>query len=140
MTASAFVITNVLLYSVARHTEERRKRAIAKELLTQRRLLAISCHEMQEFFVQATRTGGPEMPHDDAAASLATFRNFPIGPITPAIVFHAVGLRRNQGISCWDATILLAARAAEASMVLSEDRAHGGDYDGVVVEIPFRSL
>jgi len=138
--ADAFVDTNVLLYSVARHAEELRKRDIAKELLSRKRSLAISCQVLQEFYVQATRKGGLEIPHEDAAAILETFRNFEIVPITPAIVFASVGLRRRHAISYWDAAILVAARQAGASLVLSEDLAHGRDYEGVVVENPFHGL
>ena len=51
---SAFVDTNVLLYSISRDPGERRKQEIAVALL-QRDDLALSVQVLQEFYVQATR-------------------------------------------------------------------------------------
>lgn len=49
----------------------------------------------------------------------------------------ALETRRRHRISYWDAAIIEAARFLECD-VLSEDLAHGRDYDGVRVTDPFR--
>jgi len=41
-------------------------------------------------------------------------------------------------ISLWHAGIIEAARILGCQSVLSEDLAHGRDYDGIKVENPFR--
>ena len=41
-------------------------------------------------------------------------------------------------ISLWDAAVIEAARAMGCRVVLSEDLNAGQDYDGVVVQNPFR--
>ncbi|KAF0246776.1 MAG: PilT protein domain-containing [Planctomycetota bacterium] len=137
MIATAFVDTNVLLYSVSRRAEERAKRNRAREVLSQDGL-AISSQVLQEFFVQATRKGGLELPQTEAVEIMGPFRKLIVVPITANLVFDAIQFRLRHRISYWDAAILVAAREAGAARLYSEDLAHGHDYEGVVVENPFR--
>ncbi len=62
---------------------------------------------------------------------------FPVNLITSEIVQAAIRLWQRYHISYWDGAILAAARELGASVVYSEDLAHGQVYDGVTVVNPF---
>jgi len=133
-----FVDTNILIYAISDAPEERTKRDKATALLTQRDL-ALSTQVLQEFYTQTTRMSRPDrLSHEQAAELLTTFTRFPIQHITPELVFNAVRSHRRFGLAYWDAAIIEAARLLGCEVVLSEDMAHGEDYDGVGVVNPFR--
>lgn len=133
-----FVDTNVLLYAVSKAPEERDKASIAREILRQRDL-SLSVQVLQEFYVQATRESRQHrLRHDQAVRLVESFCRYPVQELTLAIVRAAFVTRTRWGISYWDAAILEAARSAGCGIVLSEDLAHGEDYEGVRVENPFR--
>jgi hypothetical protein len=71
---------------------------------------------LQESYVQATRpTREDRLTHAQARDLVESFTRFEAQPITVEVV-----------------------RALGCAAVLSEDLQHGGDYDGVVAEDPFR--
>jgi len=132
-----FVDTNVLLYSISRDPEERRKENLANELLTGRDL-ALSAQVLQEFFVQATRsTRDDALSHEQATNLVTAFTRFPVQEITVELVQSAMASQRRFNLSYWDAAIIEAARLLGCDQVLSEDLSHGQDYDGVMVVNPF---
>jgi predicted nucleic acid-binding protein len=129
--------TNILLYAISCDPEERTKAERANEILAERDL-ALSVQVLQEFYVQATRESRSDpLSHEQAAALVESFLRFPVQEITTGVMVAALGTRWRHGISYWDAAILEAARALGCDVVLSEDLAHGQDYDGVRVENPF---
>ncbi|MGH3048908.1 MAG: PIN domain-containing protein [Steroidobacteraceae bacterium] len=133
-----FVDTNVLLYAVSRHPDEREKAECANQILAGRDL-ALSTQVLQEFYVQATRESRTDpLSHEQAAQLVESFLRFPVQDTTPALVLAALTARQQFGISYWDAAILEAARTLGCDVVLSEDLSHGRDYAGVRVENPFR--
>jgi predicted nucleic acid-binding protein len=133
-----FVDTNVLLYAISRDGEERAKARRANEILDEGDL-GLSVQVLQEFYVQATRSGKADsLAHGQAAALVESFLRFPTADLTPAIMRAAFETRARFGISYWDAAIIEAARALGCDVVLSEDLNDGQDYAGVRVESPFR--
>ncbi|MGH3000506.1 MAG: PIN domain-containing protein [Gaiellaceae bacterium] len=135
-----FVDTNVLLYAVSRDPAERDKALRANEILDGADV-ALSTQVLQEFYVQATRPSRPRpLRHADAAGLVEAFLRFRVQETTTAIVLTAIATRERFGISYWDAAILEASRALGCEIVLSEDLADGGDYDGVRVRNPFAGL
>jgi predicted nucleic acid-binding protein len=133
-----FVDTNVLLYAVSTAPDEREKSKRARQLLAARDL-ALSVQVLQEFYVQATRpTREDRLTHPQARDLVESFTRFEVQPITVEVVRAAMATQDRFGVSYWDAAILEAARTLGCAAVLSEDLQHGGDYDGVVVEDPFR--
>ncbi len=133
-----FVDTNVLLYAISTANEEKVKARVARELLDANDL-GLSVQVLQEFYVQATRPDRPDrLSRDQAAALVEAFLRFAVQETTLAIVKAALESARRFRISYWDAAIVEAARSLGCRMVLSEDLAHGRDYDGVVVDNPFR--
>ncbi len=133
-----FVDTNVLLYAVSNDPREHRKTEIARDLLRQPDL-GLSVQVLQEFYVQATRSGSPHrLTHREATTLIQTFRRYPVQELTVSIVLAALESRERYGISYWDAAIVEAARNLGCSRLLTEDLNHGQDYSGLRVENPFR--
>jgi predicted nucleic acid-binding protein len=138
--SARFADTNVLLYAISQAPDEKAKAERAKDLLGERDL-ALSVQVLQEFYVQATRQSKPDpLSHRDALELVASFRRFPVLPLTADLVDAAMATRHRFQLSYWDAAILEAARSLGCEVVLSEDLGDGQDYDGVRVENPFASL
>jgi len=138
MTATRFLDTNVLLYSISRDPREAAKRDIAVALLD-RRDNGLSVQVLQEFYVQATRTTRPDaLPHEIAAGLVRTWLRFPVQEVTVAVMSDALDIKAAVGLSYWDAAIVAAARALGCREVLSEDMSHGREIGGVVIANPFR--
>lgn len=132
-----FVDTNVLLYAVSTHPEEREKAAVATTLLTSQDL-ALSVQVLQEFYVQATRSNRADpLTHQQAADLVEAFTRFPVHGTTVGLVRAAMASRERFQLSYWDAAIIEAARLLGCTEVLSEDLNAGQDFDGVAVVNPF---
>jgi len=133
-----FVDTNVLLYAVSTAPGEASKARVARELLDADDL-ALSVQVLQEFYVQATRTGRADrLSHEQAAVLVESWLRFPAQETTVALLRGALELKRRHRLSYWDAAIIEAARLLGCDTLLSEDLAHGRSYDGVRVRDPFR--
>jgi len=130
-----FVDTNVLLYAISGAAEDSRKAGMARDLLRQTDL-ALSVQVLQEFYVQATRSG--RLTHQDATTLVHSFRRYPVQEMTVAVVLAALESGTRYGISYWDAAIVEAARALGCQQLLTEDLNDGQDYGGVRVQNPFR--
>jgi predicted nucleic acid-binding protein len=132
-----FVDTNILIYSLDLEPSQPEKTAIAQEILVATDI-ALSVQVLQEFYVQATHSRRPEaLPHDIATRLIENWQRFRIQDITVAVLQSALHLKERFQISCGDAAILAAAKAARCQQLLSEDLSHGQDYEGVVVVNPF---
>ena len=137
-TTVRFIDTNILLYAISRDPEEQDKAARANDVLAARDLV-LSVQVLQEFYVQATRTGRPDpLTHEQATGLVASFLRFPVLDITTDLMLAAAEASQRFGVSYWDAAILEAARSLGCDLVLSEDLSHGQDYAGVLVQNPFR--
>jgi len=138
VSASRFLDTNVLLYSISRDPAEARKRAIAIGVLDQDDL-ALSVQVLQEFYVQATRATRPDaIAHDLAVGLIRTWLRFDVQPITIPVMTEAFQIKRVFRLSYWDAAIIAAARAIGCREVLSEDMSDGRAFEGVTITNPFR--
>lgn len=132
-----FVDTNILLYGISTDPGEREKAEKAREVLNSRDL-ALSVQVIQEFYVQATRTSRADpISHDHAVGLIQSFMRFPIQDVTMAVCLLAIATASKYQLSYWDAAIVEAARVMKCETVVSEDMAHGQDYDGVRVINPF---
>lgn len=63
---------------------------------------------------------------------------FPVAAINVELMEASLRSANRFRISLWDAAVIAAARAMGCGVVLSEDLNAGQDYDGVVVQNPFR--
>lgn len=133
-----FVDTNILLYAVSTASEEASKAQIARDLLGVSDL-ALSVQVLQEFYVQATRASRTDrLSHAQAAMLIEAWIRFPVQETTLPLMQAAVDATERYRLSYWDAAIIEAARMLACPIVLSEDLAHGRDFDGVRVQNPFR--
>jgi predicted nucleic acid-binding protein len=133
-----FVDTNLLLYAVSTAPKEAAKAEVARRLL-EADDLALSVQVLQEFYVQATRGGRQDrLTHEQAALLIEAWLRFPVQETTVPLMRAALETKRRHRLSYWDAAIVEAARFLECDVLLSEDLAHGRDYDGVRVVNPFR--
>jgi predicted nucleic acid-binding protein len=138
MPASLFVDTNILLYGVSTAPQERGKATAALELLD-RDDLALSVQVLQEFYVQATRSGKTDrISHDQATGLIESWLRFHVQETTIELLQAAMRARQRYRLSYWDAAIIEAARLSGCQEILSEDLSHGADYGGIVVTNPFR--
>jgi predicted nucleic acid-binding protein len=138
MNAARFVDTNILLYAISTAPEEARKSREALKLLEEEDL-ALSVQVLQEFYVQATRKSrAGALTAAQAAQLVEAFMRFPVQENTVSLMTAAFASSVRFRISYWDAAVLEAARSLGCRTVLSEDLTHGRDYDGVLVQNPFR--
>ncbi len=136
---SAFIDTNVLLYSISRNPAEAHKRARAEQLLDRTDLI-LSTQVLQEFYVQATRPSRSDaIPHEIAAGLIRSWLRFPVQDVTPAIVISALDIRARYGFSYWDAAIIAAAVARGCARLYTEDLSDGQVIGSMTIMDPFRA-
>jgi predicted nucleic acid-binding protein len=132
-----FLDTNVLVYACDQDNPE--KQAKARSLL---RLHAagdppcISTQVLQEFYVAATRKLGIEPLR--VKAIMATFRNLETALVDQEDILRAIDGNILLQISFWDALIIVAAHKLRCDVIYSEDLNHGQNYNGLLVQNPFR--
>jgi predicted nucleic acid-binding protein len=139
MKGPAFFDTNILVY--ADDAAEPAKQARAISLIVEHRRensLVVSLQVLQEYFAATTR----KLKVDPAIAQskveiLARGR---VVRFTEHDVIAAIELHRLAKLSFWDSMIVHAARAANASVLYSEDLGHGSKVAGVAVRNPFAEI
>ncbi|MGB6351359.1 MAG: PIN domain-containing protein [Pseudolabrys sp.] len=140
MSTPRFIDTSILLYSISRDPEEARKREVAVALLD-RDDIALSVQVLQEFYVEVTRdTRRHALPPKVAAILVQTWQRFRVQEITLPLVSNALKISVIHGLSCWDATIVAAARALGCREILSEDLPNGREVEGVTINNPFAEV
>lgn len=134
---SAFVDTNVLLYSISRDPGERRKQEIAVALL-QRDDLALSVQVLQEFYVQATRRSRADaIAHADTRDLIIGWTRFPVVDVDQALMLRAMEIKEAFVLSYWDSAVIAAAERAGCETLLSEDLNHSQKIGRVRIDNPF---
>jgi predicted nucleic acid-binding protein len=138
MSATRFLDTNILLYSISQAPDEAHKRERAIALLD-RHDCGLSVQVLQEFYVQATRaTRADALPHDLAAGLVRAWQRFPVQETTIAVLNGALDIHAAYGFSYWDSAIIAAARALGCRELCSEDMSHGREIEGILIVNPFR--
>ena len=95
---------------------------------------------LQEFYVAARAPRKLALPHDEALNFCRQWRTLTILEPTLRLFDAALELCGRYQIGYYDAAILAAARLLDCAKVHSEDLNDGQDYDGVLVENPFRGI
>jgi predicted nucleic acid-binding protein len=135
---SAFLDTNILLYSIATAAAEQARTKIAISILDAGDC-RISVQVLFEFYAQATRpTKAHFVCHEDALELVGAFRRFPVVENTLALFDSAMRIREQTGYSVWDAAIVAAALEAGCDTLYSEDMQHGRAFGGLRIVDPFR--
>lgn len=133
--ALALADTNVLVYFV--DDSEPDKQARAQTLLYERRAeVVISTQVLIE--LHSVCTSRLRLDRSAAAEAVRRFGAFPVVGTDRDMVVEAAELAERAQLSIFDALIVRAAQRAGCETLLSEDFQHGQDFDGVVVENPFR--
>lgn len=133
-----FIDTNILVY--AHDLDAGEKHNKAKELIANfwlsKPLPWISVQVLQELLVTLRRKGVAPALARETVDAYTHWR----------VVENDVGLLRagmaemeRWQLSFWDGLILAAARRAHAKTILSEDLSHGQNYNGIIVQNPFRT-
>ena len=141
MIAPYFADTNVLVY--AYDLDEPAKRGRARQIMSELGLrgdLSISTQVLKEFYSVTTRRLRRPLTPDQAARAVAALAEYPVVVEDVALIRRAITLSQGAGIAFWDSLIVAAAHRAKARILYTEDLQHGRDFDGLVVENPFREL
>lgn len=133
-----FLDTNILIYSVSDHADERRKRDTAANLIDTCDCV-LSIQVLQEFYHQVTRPSrSTTLPVDIARGFVMSWMRFPVVENTSQILLAAIGIAQQNKLSIWDALIVAAAQEAGCDRLLTEDLSHGQRFSNLRVENPFR--
>ena len=130
-----FLDTNVLVDCADRHDTGRQRLCRAHlQALQESGRAVISTQVLQEFHVVATRKLG--LRADQAGGFVADFRRMPVVTVTLELVEQAIAYHQADRISFWDALIVVSARSAGCTVLLSQDLNPGQDLDGLLVVHP----
>lgn len=132
-----FIDTNLLVY--AYNGDAGSKGVTAAELvkrLWRERSGRLSTQVLHEFFHTMTRKY--RLPVVDARAIVGELAEWDPVVITTPMTLDAIDLSARWQTSFWDGLILAAARSAGATLLWTEDLAHGQRYGAVEVRSPFR--
>jgi len=132
-----FFDSNVLVYVHDQrfpHKRETARRLYASYLYQD--AIALSTQVLQEFFVTITRKAN-QMSVGEAKKLVSHLAGLRVVTIEADHIIAAIDLHSRYSLSFWDSLIIVAAKAARAGVVLSEDMGHKQVYDGVRVENPF---
>lgn len=131
---TAFADTNLIAYAL--DDAEPAKQRIARSVLGTSPRPRTSPQVLREVYVVACSKLG--LSRDDALAAIRALVPTVAVVEDAALVLVAAAAARRWQLPLWDALIVEAARRAGATTLLTEDLQHGMDFDGVVVENPFR--
>lgn len=134
MNAEFFLDTNILLYAASNAASEKPKKEIARGLLA-RDGAGFSVQVLAEFFVNATSKF--KLPEDTVVRILESLEAYPVLPVTEAVFWSALAIRKRYRISYWDSAIIAAAIEMRCCTLYSEDLNHGQVYEGLRVVNPF---
>jgi predicted nucleic acid-binding protein len=133
---SAFVDTNIFIYSVSVAPENAAKRKRAMALITETDI-HLSLQVVQEFIHVCLRKEGIGFDSGTLHRTARQMLEFPCHVPSGTFVLRALDLQQAHRISYWDAAIIAAALELGCHTLYSEDLNHGQKYDSVTVINPF---
>jgi predicted nucleic acid-binding protein len=142
MKCKLFLDTNLLVYSIDSSTELKKKRDVARKLVTahiREESGGISIHVLQEFFQVATSKIETPISIDDALEYMHCMAILHVVAPDFDMVVAAARLHQKHSLSFLDALILQAAKTAGCIQVLSEDLQDGFRLDNPSIKNPFSS-
>ena len=140
MSGSAFLDSNILVYAYDKHNLEKQTKAqaILKEAIKNESAV-LSAQVLGEFFVVVTRKIKVPLSFNDAEKIINILSVLPVEEIDLPLVKRAIDMQKFYGTSYWDSLILAEAERSGCSRILSEDLNDGQQYNGVLIENPFKS-
>jgi predicted nucleic acid-binding protein len=136
MSVEFFVDTNVLVYAASGSSSERVKQRRALDVFKAGRV-GISTQVLQEFYVTVTRKVEVKLTPTQAIEWIDQFNAAECFVVDAAAVRAAIILSSRFKVSYWDAAIIVAAQALEATTLYSEDLNSGQAFGLVRVVNPF---
>ncbi|MDY7031744.1 MAG: PIN domain-containing protein [Thermodesulfobacteriota bacterium] len=136
---TVFLDSNIVVYAYDRHAPDKMVKAqsLLKSGIAQENAV-VSSQVLGEFFVVVTQRIKEPLSADDAMRIIEILSVLPIVEIDLSLVKHAIQTHKMYGISYWDSLILAAAEYAGCGRLISEDLSDGQEYNGIIVENPFR--
>lgn len=135
---TAFLDTNVLLYSISDVPEEKDKRVRARALIDGGQV-ALSLQVLQEFYWNATKPNRQwRLPPEAVRDLIERWRRFPVQETTLELLDLGFEIQTRHRFSFWDSMIVAAARAQGCEILWSEDMNDGRIVDGMRIANPFR--
>ena len=136
MTADCFLDANVLVYAVSQAPVEAGKKQRALELIDGEDF-GVSAQVLQEFYVTVTRKVEVKLTPAQALEWIDQISSAECFVMDAAAVRAAIVLSSRFKVSYWDAAIIVAAQALEATTLYSEDLNAGQAFGPVRVVNPF---
>lgn len=138
MTDKVFIDTNVLVYAHDVDAGKRHDRAAALIAeLWETRAGVLSTQVLQELYVAITRKIGTPVARRAARELIEAYGLWQVEQLSQADIVAASLVEERYKLSFWDALIVVAARKAAASAILSEDLHAGQILDGIKIQNPF---
>lgn len=139
MKERVFLDTNFLVYLFDAGDPAKQRRV--QDLLSNRELrtrLILSTQVLQEFYVSVTRKLVTPLDPEVAFQAVQGLTALPVVQIDPPLILLAIQRSRKVKGSFWDALILEAALAAQATLLYSEDFQDGSVFGGLRIVNPFK--
>lgn len=132
-----FVDTNILVYAHDLSAGDRHTRAFAViESLWEAQTGVISTQVLQEFYITVTRKMKNPLKPAEAREIIRNYLAWPIQNNDPETTIRASEIEEKNGISFWDALIVVAALRLQAKKIISEDLNNGQIIEGILIENP----
>jgi len=141
MKDKVFLDTNILIYAIDTSPSYRRNQEIARKLIAthiQNETGVISIQVLQEFFVVSTGKLKVPLSSEEALEYIQYMSILEIIQPNLDMIITAIHLRKKHLLSFWDAMVIQTARAADCSLLLSEDLNSGFHLGSLTIQNPFQ--
>jgi predicted nucleic acid-binding protein len=141
MNDKCFVDTIILVYAHDRAAGDKHHRArVLIEKLWNSGGGVLSTQVLQELCVNVRRKSSHPLSVEETRRLIQDYSSWTIVTNTAESVIEALDIESRYNISFWDALIVQAAGSSGATVVYSEDLAHGQSYGSVRVVNPLNGL
>ena len=141
MNDKCFVDTIILVYAHDRAAGDKHHRArVLIEKLWNSGGGVLSTQVLQELCVNVRRKSSHPLSVEETRRLIQDYSSWTIVTNTAESVIEALDIESRYNISFWDALIVQAAGSSSATVVYSEDLAHGQSYGSVRVVNPLNGL
>ncbi|HTU33503.1 MAG TPA: PIN domain-containing protein [Candidatus Acidoferrum sp.] len=138
MNGKCFVDTNILVYahdSVAGRKHDQARALI--EQLWESGQGVLSTQVLQEFCINVRRKAGHPLSNVETRRTVQDYLSWEVVVNVPESVIRALDIEERYKLSFWDALIVGSAELCGASVLYTEDLAHGQVYASVRAVNPF---
>lgn len=128
--------TNILIYSVARGSDQRHSKAVAIIEQAAQQDCVLTLQSLAEFYNATLRKG--VLDNDGALEYINYWKDFfPIVNAQASTLIEAIHLKATHKISFWDAMLIATAQEAGVKYLLSEDLNHAQQIGRIKIINPF---